>query len=706
MNVNVLDFETFWSSKEYTLSKMGPVEYIRDPRFDVQMVGVSVNGAPAQVFDDSASAVAQFDPTDVFVGHNMGGFDALILSERFGFYPRRIWDTIWMARWCGLARIGAESHAALTELLGNGMKKAGTVVSDGKQYPREFTSEERFFFREYCADDVNQCRDNMQAMLPYMTDDALRFMSLTARMATEPVFVLDEAMLAEYIKQLDAEAEDARQKIMSLFHFSNLQEFFQAIRSADKFADMLRALGVEPPTKISEKKTATAIAKIEAQMAELEGCATAACGATGNVGAGVYAQDAGDRRSVLQRQMVALREHGVRAYAFSKSDLDFLELREHEDLRVRLLVETRLEFNSSILRSRAETLLKFARQHKPLPIMLSAFKAHTSRYSAGMSEGKSDGVQAQNLSKRNPAHLVLRKAIQAPKGYKIVAADSSQVELRVNAWMAQQQDLLAQLREGRDPYAELAVRFDSQYTAQQIHDGAKSGDKDCKKLRNVAKQLLLACGYGTSAQKFAMTVLRQGMHLAEDREEHNAIAEQYHTIYRTTNYSIVYFWKRCGQVLRELIAGYSGKFGGPNDDTFEYGMMRIGPLERAVPSIRLPSGYILRYPNLRLNDAGEIVYDFKLGKNIVPRRIYSAALDENLCQSLAFQTLQYQACRMDEAGIQLKCNIHDSWATVVPESDAEATAQMMVHYMRQVPPWLAGCPLDAESECGDDFTVV
>lgn len=682
MNVNVLDFETFWSSKDYTLSKIGPVEYIRDPRFDAQMVGVSVNGAPAVVHDDCAGAVAQFDSEDVFIGHNMGGFDALILSERFGFYPRHIWDTIWMARWCGLSRISPENHAALTALLGNGEKKAGTVVSDGKQFPQEFTPEEAAFFRGYCADDVNQCRDNMQAMLPYMTDDALRFMSLTARMATAPVFVLDEVMLDEYIKQLDTEADDARRSIMGTFHFGSLQEFFEALRSAERFASMLKSLGVEPPTKISEKKTATAIAKVEAQIAAL-----------GNT-------------PELQNQLAALREDGVRTYAFSKTDLDFLELREHEDPRVRLLVETRLEFNSSILRSRAETLLKFARQHKPLPIMLSAFKAHTSRYSAGTSEGKSDGVQVQNLSKRNPAHLVLRKAIQAPKRYKIVAADSSQVELRVNAWMAQQEDLLAQLREGRDPYAELAVRFDNRYTAKDIHDGAKSGDKDCKKLRNVAKQLLLACGYGTSHQKFAMTLLRQGMHLSPDREAHNAIAEQYHTIYRNTNAAIVYFWKRCGQVLRSLIAGYGGSFGGPNDDTFEYGMMRLGPLEREVASIRLPSGYILRYPNLRLNEAGEIVYDFKLGKNIVPRRIYGSALDENCCQSLAFQTLMYQACRMDEAGIQLKCNIHDSWATVVPEADAEATAQMMVHYMRQVPPWLAECPLDAEFEIGENFKVV
>ena len=28
-----IDFETYWSSREYTLSKMGPVESVRDPSF-------------------------------------------------------------------------------------------------------------------------------------------------------------------------------------------------------------------------------------------------------------------------------------------------------------------------------------------------------------------------------------------------------------------------------------------------------------------------------------------------------------------------------------------------------------------------------------------------------------------------------------------------------------------------------------------------
>lgn len=78
----------------------------------------------------------------------------------------------------------------------------------------------------------------------------------------------------------------------------------------------------------------------------------------------------------------------------------------------------------------------------------------------------------------------------------------------------------------------------------------------------------------------------------------------------------------------------------------------------------------------------------------------------NCIQSLAFQILMWQACRMDEAGISLKCNIHDSWATVVPEGEAYATAGKMVRHMRRAPSWAEGCPLDAEAEIGDDFTIV
>lgn len=664
MRILVYDMESFWNSKSFTLSKMGPLEYIRDERFTAQLLGVSVNGQPATVYDgkDATSVLAGFDmENDILVAHNGAGFDHIILSERLGLRPRHMWDTIFAMRWSGLSSISNETHKALTALLGTGEKKDGTVVSDGKTWPDDFTPEERAFFVQYCADDVNQCVANMRKMLPYMTDDALQFMSITARMATEPAFILDEKLLTEFIRQLDEEAEEARQKIMEVFHFASLQDFFKAIRSAGKFASMLRELGVEPPVKLSEARSKTA-------------------------GTPVY------------------------TYAFAKSDIDFLALRERDDPRVRLLVETRLEMNSSILRSRAETLLKFAKQGKPMPIMLSAFKARTGRYSAGSGEGATDRTQFQNLSKRNPAHLPLRRAIRAPEGMKVVAVDSSQVEARVLAFEANHYELLGHFRQGRDPYAELAVNFDRQYTAQDIHNGAKSGDKYCKQLRNVAKTLILACGYGTSAKKFSDTLLRTGMKLADDREKHAEKAREYHEIYRADNWSIVQFWRTAQRVIESLVIGGSGKFGGPNGDLFEYGVMPIvGRDDLAVPSIRLPNGYCLRYPGLRIterDDGGtEYVYDSKLGKNTVAKRIYGASCVENLTQSLAFAILIYQACRMDSAGISLKGNNHDCWYTVVSESEARATYDKMMHHMKQVPSWAAGCPIDCAGEIGETFEI-
>lgn len=668
MRVQVIDYETYWDKSAYTLNKIGPVEYIRDARFHAQMLGVSTNGAPAQVFTDVRAGCARIDfANDLLVAHNGSGFDFLIFSERYGVRPQNMVDTICCARWCGLSRIIPESHAALTELLGNGVKRAGTVISDGKNWPDDFTPEEQVDFMKYCAEDVDQCAANFAAMLPYLTPECVQFQSITARMATEPVFEIDAEILEEYIRQLDAEAEEARQKIMTLFHFGSLQEFFKAIRSADRFAEMLRSLEVEPPVKVSEAKTATARASDPDAPA-------------------------------------------VYTWAFSKSDIEFLDLLEHENPGVRLLVQTRLQFNGSILRTRAETLLKFARMGKPLPVMLSAFKAHTSRYSAGVSEGKSDAVQVQNLSKRNPAQLALRRAIHAPAGQKIVACDSSQVEARCLAWIANQTDLLDRFRQGRDPYAELAVNFDRQYTAQDIHDGAKSGDKHCKQLRNVAKTLILACGYGTSAKKFAATLLKDKMLLDSDRGRHYEIAERYHSIYRDNNAAIVYLWRRAQRIIGAMAAGYSGKFGGPYDAAFEYGLMRLGPLDMYVPSIKLPSGFILRYPDLHqmVNSRGEkeYVYSVQLGKNKVYRRLYGAKIVENLTQAFAFQILMFQACWMDSDGIDLKVNIHDAWATVVPEDKAQATGDRMRYWMRQAPAWAEGCPLDAEYEIGDTFEVV
>ncbi len=49
MKTITLDFETFWDS-DYTLSKMSPLEYVMDPRFEVISVSMKVDDYPTDVF--------------------------------------------------------------------------------------------------------------------------------------------------------------------------------------------------------------------------------------------------------------------------------------------------------------------------------------------------------------------------------------------------------------------------------------------------------------------------------------------------------------------------------------------------------------------------------------------------------------------------------------------------------------------------------
>ena len=78
-----LDFESYWSSKvKYSLSKMGPIEYIKDPRFLAQMLSVRIDHGETQVYeyDEIAPALATLhldDPDVVTVGHRKDGISNL-----------------------------------------------------------------------------------------------------------------------------------------------------------------------------------------------------------------------------------------------------------------------------------------------------------------------------------------------------------------------------------------------------------------------------------------------------------------------------------------------------------------------------------------------------------------------------------------------------------------------------------------------------
>ena len=62
-----------------------------------------------------------------------------------------------------------------------------------------------------------------------------------------------------------------------------------------------------------------------------------------------------------------------------------------------------------------------------------------------------------NMKRQSP----IRETLLAPKGFLLAPIDASQIELRVGHYLAGGPDepVLQMLREGKDPYADLATKF-------------------------------------------------------------------------------------------------------------------------------------------------------------------------------------------------------------------------------------------------------
>ncbi|RUO35909.1 DNA polymerase I [Aliidiomarina sanyensis] len=106
-----------------------------------------------------------------------------------------------------------------------------------------------------------------------------------------------------------------------------------------------------------------------------------------------------------------------------------------------------------ILRHRGLAKLKSTYTDK-LPRMINSEtgRIHTSYHQAVTATGRlsSTDPNLQNIPIRNEAGRRVRKAFIAPKGYRVVAIDYSQIELRIMAHLSQSKGLLEAFARGRD----------------------------------------------------------------------------------------------------------------------------------------------------------------------------------------------------------------------------------------------------------------
>jgi len=613
MNLLTIDFETYYS-KAYGLKKLTTEEYIRSSQFEVIGVAVKVNDAPSEWVSGGKNAIAKFLnkfdwDNSIALAHN-AIFDMAILNWRFGIVPRKVADTLAMARALHSIEVGG-SLQALTEYYGLGTK--GTEVHDALGKKRlEFTQEEMDAYGGYCIQDVELTHKLFRVLRKGFPVFELNLIDLTTRMFSEPALELDTGVLTKHLENVLAAKEALMDKVA---HEKT------KLTSNPQFAELLRGYGIEPPIKISPTT-------------------------------------------------------GKETYAFAKTDEGFKALQGHDNPEVQAIVAARLGVRSTIEEKRTQRFLDIASRGK-LPIPLRYYAAHTGRW------GGADKINMQNL----PRGSQLKYALCAPKGYKFVDCDLSQIEARMLAWLAEADGLVQAFGRGDDVYKVMAAAIYSKEAADVT-----------KEERFVGKQTVLGCGYGMGAKRFQVQLKNFEVEL--DEKECQRIID----VYRTTYVEIPYLWDDAGACLTNIMENKDSKFG--KDDLLAVDGHK---------GIRLPNGLYIKYPNLReqtvkiaatkdnpAESYTETIYDTKKGITLLPTRIYGGKVIENVCQALARIVIGEQLLQVARK-YKVVMTVHDAIGCIVPEGEVKQGMAYVEKCMKVRPEWAPDLPLDCEGGIGNSY---
>jgi hypothetical protein len=637
-----VDFETRWDSKDYTLSKMTTEEYIRDVRFkafgccfheygsDDPIVWVGGRDLPEYVagIDWSRTAV---------LAHN-AQFDVSILCWRYGIKPAFIFDTLSMGR----AIRGVEVGNSLAKLaMDFGLPDKGRAVhsTNGlEDLPSDIERE----LAEYCKHDVFLCEEIFARLVNGYPAKELRLIDMTLKMYTNAMLVLDREML---IKALSEEGE----KREGLLQRLGVEE--AALASNDKFAQVLAAMGVTPPTKISKTT-------------------------------------------------------GKEAFALAKNDALFQAMLNGEREDVALLCEARLRVKSTTERTRAQRFLDISGRG-PLPVPLSYYGAATGRWTAA----KGSAINMQNLKRGS----FLRKAIMAPVGHQLVVGDLSQIEPRVLAWFSDYEDMLDIFRSGSDAYAAFGAQmFNIPGLSKESHPDLRQSAKSALLgagyglgWASFASQLLVGflgappirydkafakkLGVNTAyIERFIgwednVKKLQDIPHTCTDQELliHCVAAKKIIDIYRETAHPVVSFWDMCSSLLEKSLYG---------GEEVVYKCVTFRKEE-----IVLPSGMTLKYPNLRrLVDKETKQSNWVYGEEgVKPTKLYAGKITNNIVQGTARVVMTDGMLRVAKK-YPVVGTVHDELLCVVPDDEVEDANAWVLEQMIAVPPYMPGIPLNSE----------
>ena len=243
-------------------------------------------------------------------------------------------------------------------------------------------------------------------------------------------------------------------------------------------------------------------------------------------------------------------------------------------------------------------------------------------------------------------------------------ADLSNIEARMLAWLAKEQDLIDAFATGRDVYCEFA---------SQIYN--RKITKADKLERYVGKTAILGLGYGMGPDKFKATLKAGSPSVEVTDATAMSIVSQYRGMYP----NIPLLWNGSKNLLFAMMN--RGSVG-----------MNYGPLVVDTNSLQLPNGMHLKYPLLQYQ-RGEFTYSS--GRSYI--RTHGPRVTENIVQALARIVITDQMLEIQNIPeVSVVLQIHDEVISLASDSEPDKTLEKIIDIMKTPLSWCQDLPLDAE----------
>lgn len=718
MDVLTVDFETYYEKGEngHSISNVCMGEYLNGEKAQLILMSYKVNdGATKCVVgeEEMAGVLATFDWSQVALASHNIKFDAKIIIDKFGHTPAFFFDTLgMMSATGGNVIVNGNDLGAVAKLLqGAGIpiedkgeerseasKKRLFRFPDGRWYMHEeeinekfiaeFTSKNytkkgtlkkgkkdlvevarsavKFFedYRAYCIHDTEICYAALQYFIKLLPVNEIKFQDMMSRCYLYPRLALDADVLHKEKRRLDKRRLEKVRPVADKYFDGDIETAKEYLRSKRLFGVLLKTMG------------------------------------------GVTDQDIFDANSRGEEIGYAFiiptkvsEKTGKVDYAFSLTDESFHKLADLSP-ELREVCDARMEMASSIEHSRTQRFIDSTKWEPKFGLPYKISGAATHRLSGEMS------LNVQNLSsgRKEGQTTALRDSISSPDdNHTIVVSDSSQIELRITAFMANEKILLDAFKHSQDVYSVTAELIYG-VPWKDINAGRKSGDKQMAHYRTIGKVTSLGGIYGIGWAAFMDYASVVGGVTLTEVEAKDIIGK-----FRNSYPALPQFWKLCGKVLDHMLAGGSGYFGGQTGKLFFYdGNYQIHG--KTVPSIIGPDGMRLSYYKLckrrREYEDGSVRDNFAYWGLKEGRYqwvyIHSSKLTENLGQYLAFALMKWQGLKINEK-YPTSLNTHDEWGLLVEDKELYPAITYVMESMRTVPEWLDGLVVDCECEMGRQY---